>query len=212
MIDNARSTSLIKTVGIGLLVFGIGSLAYSYGPLIQAEGHYRAKQLTQSKQTTEDQQFNLAPTPTPIVPADTDFGIVIPKIEANAPIVADVDPYDSAAYQKALTKGVAQARGTGLPGSGQTMFLFAHASGDLLMARRYNSIFYLLNKLEPTDNFTIYFRGAPYTYQVAEIKTVVPSEVDYLTNDSDTDVILMTCTPPGTTWKRLLVLAKRVNN
>jgi len=200
-----RVLPLSTLFGILLLLFGAGNLGYEYGPLLIAETRYTIKQSA----SVQVQQvfFNEVATQKALEPVDTDFGILIPKIEANAPIVAEVDPYDSQIYQRELTKGVAHAAGTGLPGEDKTMFLFAHASGDIAMARRYNSIFYLLNKMEPNDEITIFYRGAPYKYQVSQVKTVNPDAVDYLENNSDTDLILMTCTPPGTTWKRLLVFA-----
>jgi len=194
-------------IGASLIILGLGALLVSYAPLAYQEFNYWWRQQSLAQSTN---QFSTdSPTPTPIVPIDPDFGIVIPKIGANAPVVATVDPYDPAVYQRALTKGVAHAKGSGLPDDNQTMFLFAHASGDILMAQRYNSVFYLLNKLEPEDEVTIYYQGEPITYTVTATKTVSPDAVDYLTNDPNTDLILMTCTPPGTTWKRLLVMAER---
>ncbi len=203
-----RILPLSTLFGILLLLFGAGSLGYEYGPLLVAETRYTIKQSAPA--SVQQLFFNEVTTQKALEPVDTNFGILIPKIEANAPIVTEVDPYDSNIYQRELARGVAHAKGTGLPGENKTMFLFAHASGDITMARRYNSIFYLLNKMEPSDEITIYYRGAPHKYQVTQVKTVNPDAVDYLENNSDADLILMTCTPPGTTWKRLLVLATLV--
>lgn len=214
MKNKPAKRSLTTIIGALLLLFGIGTLSYSYGPLLFAETRYQIKQVTykpalNQQAPSADVQTGETLEPVVITPVDTDFGIVIPKIDANAPIVANVDPYDSNAYQQALAHGVAQAQGSGVPTDNKTMFLFAHASGDLLMARRYNSIFYLLNKMEADDEITIYYRNLPYTYHVTAVKTVAPDAVNYLENTPDTDLILMTCTPPGTTWKRLLVFAKQ---
>ncbi|KXK08751.1 MAG: hypothetical protein UZ21_OP11001000302 [Microgenomates bacterium OLB22] len=57
-----------------------------------------------------------------IRPVDTDFGIVIPKINANARIVADVDPAQKKVYLDALEHGVAHAKGTALPGENGHIF------------------------------------------------------------------------------------------
>ncbi len=104
-------------------------------------------------------------------------------------------------YQRQLAKGVAHAAGTGVPDQERTRFLFAHASADILMARRYKSVIYLLNKLESGDQLVIYYRGAPYYYQVTASKEVSADAVNYLENNSEIDLILMSCTPPGTTWR-----------
>ncbi len=187
-------------VGAGLILVGAFALIYSFWPVAGAELKYSLAQMKTHENTAVEQ---------PILPVDDQFGIVIPKINANAPVVANVDPYNPDVYQQKLTKGVAHAQGTGLPNSERTMFLFAHSSGDLLMARRYNSVFYLLSKLVSDDEIVIYYRGAPYSYRVRQLKVVSPDSVEYLTDLVDTDLVLMTCTPPGTTWNRLLVLAKK---
>lgn len=205
---------LLTFLGLGLVTLGILALLFSYGSIAYQEIAYwsRSQQLL-TNTTTNNQSISAdSPSSVPITPIDSSFGIVIPKIAANAPVVANVDPYDSANYQKQLSKGVAHARGTGLPDEDKTMFLFAHSSGDILMAQRYNSVFYLLNKLSEGDQIDIYYQNQPHPYQVTAIKTVSPDSIDYLANISDTDLILMTCTPPGTTWKRLLVMAKKLES
>ncbi len=149
-----------------------------------------------------------------MVPRDTEFGIVIPKIRANARIVANVNPYDAREYQAALTRGVAHAKGTALPGDAGNMFLFSHSSVDFYNAARYNSIFYLLEKLEKNDEIFIFYKGAKYKYKVTDKKTVDAKAVSYLSpirQPADERLTLMTCWPPGTTWKRLLIIADAVS-
>lgn len=147
-----------------------------------------------------------------IIPIDRKFGIVIPKIGANATIVPNVNPYDSREYQVALTRGVAHAKGTAKPGGQGNIFLFSHSSVNFYEASRYNSVFYLLSKLEDDDTIVLYFDDAKYSYRVTQTATVSPKAVEYLTdkgNGKET-VTLMTCWPPGTTYKRLIVTAERI--
>lgn len=150
-------------------------------------------------------------TPKEIVPIDKDFGIVIPKIGANSKVIKDVDPFNPAVYQKALSYGVAHAKRTSLPGMGGNMFLFSHSSSDFLTARRYNSIFYLLSKLNPNDRIDIYFEQNKYAYSVFSKKIVEADDLSYLASNSRQDILtLMTCWPPGTSLRRLIVQAKRL--
>lgn len=191
-----------------LIIAGLAVLLVAYGPVLMAELGFIFRQHNSQfsgDNAQADSQF------AEIKPVDEDFGIVIPKINVNAAIVQDVDPYSSFEYQRQLAKGVAHAAGTALPDEERSMFLFAHASGDILMARRYNSVFYLLNKLEAGDQLLIYYRGAPYYYQVLSSKEVAADAVSYLENNDESDLILMTCTPPGTTWRRLLVFADKIS-
>ncbi len=149
---------------------------------------------------------------TEIKPVDKDFGIIIPKLGANAKIIANVDPYNSKIYQAALTKGVAQAKGTAVPNEIGNMFLFSHSSANILEAGRYNSIFYLLSKLEKNDEIYIFYKGEKYKYKVSQIKIVDAKDVSYLSGKSKVKtLILMTCWPAGTTYKRLIIIAKEAN-
>lgn len=142
-------------------------------------------------------------------PVYTDFGLVIPKIRANSKVIANVNPYREEIYQKALTLGVAHAEGTALPGKIGNTFIFAHSSGDWFTANRFNSVFYLLNKLEKNDEIDIYYQKQKYVYKVIEKKIVTPSEIDYLTKKgAKRTITLMTCWPPGTTLKRLIVIGE----
>ena len=192
-----------------LIVAGLTVLFVAYGPILVAELRFIFGQHINSQLIDDNGQANSQFAE--IKAVDEDFGIVIPKIKVNAAIVQDVDPYSSFEYQRQLAKGVAHAAGTALPDEERSMFLFAHASGDILMARRYNSVFYLLNKLEAGDQLLIYYRGAPYHYQVISSKEVAADAVSYLENNDESDLILMTCTPPGTTWRRLLVFADKIS-
>lgn len=147
-----------------------------------------------------------------LIPVDTDFGIVVPKIKANASVIRDVDPYNSKEYQYALTKGVAHAKGSALPGELGNVFLFAHSSDSFYNANRYNSVFYLLKKLEFGDQFYILKDQKVYEYEVFDSKIVSADEVHYITSSEfDQQATLMTCWPPGTTINRLIVKGKLLN-
>lgn len=195
-------------LGTLLLFVGIAIALATYWPIIVQEFSY------QKHLQNVSQQQKLPPSlrtiPTPIQP---DFSIVIPKINANAPIVANVDAGDPKEYQYALTKGVAHAKGSALPGDGGNAFLFSHSSADFFLATRYNSIFYLLGKLIPGDLIYIFRDGRRYTFQVQKVSTVNPNDVSYMekgNKGSDPRITLMTCWPPGTDFFRKIVEANLV--
>lgn len=135
--------------------------------------------------------------------------IEIPKIKARAPIVLNVDPWTQEDYQKQLKNGVAHAKGTSLPGEKGMIFLFAHSSDLPWRITRNNTAFFKLNKLKNGDTILLHKDGLKYTYKVKETKTVWPSEVSYLLGKDKDILILQTCTPPGTSFKRLLVFAEK---
>lgn len=155
------------------------------------------------------------------VPRDG-FYITIPKISAQAPVLENIDPFSEKVYRKALEKGVAHAIKTSLPGESGTIYLFAHSSDNPWNLTRYNTIFLRLGELEIGDEIIINKEGREFKYLVREKKVVWPSEIKYLkdlgknqltSDDSQRQgsakqvLILQTCTPIGTAFKRLLVFA-----
>jgi len=182
-------------IGVFLIISSLLLFVYIFAPIANVEINYI---LNKPKLTISNTN-----------PVDKDFGIVIPKIGANSKIVADVNPYNSNIYQLALTKGIAQAKGSAKPNETGNMFLFSHSSANLLEAAKYNSVFYLLSKLEKNDEVYVYYKNVKYKYVVAEKKLVDAKDISYLNPKSNIkELTLMTCWPAGTTYKRLLVIAK----
>ncbi len=138
------------------------------------------------------------------------FTLTIPKISAQAPVIPMVDPWDRKTYNEALKYGVAHAEGTGLPGDGKTIFLFAHSTGSPWEQLYYNTIFLRLGELRPGDEITIDLAKKRYQYRVTELKEVWPNEIKYLQETNKNQLILQTCTPIGTALKRLLVFAEPI--
>lgn len=144
-----------------------------------------------------------------IKPVSTDFGLVIEKINANAKIVAQVDPASEKEYIKALTQGIAEAKGSTEPGEPGNLFLFSHSTDAPWNIIRYNAIFYLLRELVPGDRVIVFYKGRRFDYIVFDKATTLPSDISFLTNRYDKPVLtLQTCDPPGTLLNRLVVRAK----
>ena len=153
----------------------------------------------------------------------SDTSIAIPKIDAYAEIVPNIDPTNYEEYMAALQKGVAHAKGTVLPGMVGNVYLFAHSAGNLFDIARFNAVFYLIGKLDKGDAIYVKFGNARFKYTVVDKKEVDPTDVQFLTknlgkiggkegvegiSEGDRTLTLQTCVPPGTDWRRLLVFAK----
>lgn len=145
-----------------------------------------------------------------LVPPDAEFSLVIPKIGASAKVFPNVDPTDEAAFLPLLTKGIAHAKGTVFPGVPGNTYLFAHSTDNWWNVGRYNAVFYLLKDLSPGDEIIVFFEGRRYNYAVTEKRTVPPTDVTALveSHGGPEQLVLQTCWPPGTTWERLLVIAR----
>lgn len=218
------------------IITGVVMVLAQFGPVLAVELSYRLDQATGRKRTVAEipassgvPQASMAPVasgePAPsiagfgeieenediIKPVSTDYGLVIEKINANAKIIADVDPASEKAYGEALKEGIAAAKGSTLPGEEGNLFLFSHSTDAPWNIIRYNAIFYLLRELEAGDRVIIFYKGRRFDYVVFDKQVTSPSDISFLTNRYDRPVLtLQTCDPPGTVLNRLIVRAKLV--
>lgn len=194
-----------------LILFSVLTLFFTFGPVLKEETKYNFNQALNVKYSLNTEQSGQpATSERPLTPPNKDFSIVIPKIGAVAPVVANVDSQNPDEYLKALRLGVAHAEGTFFPGEGKNTFLFAHSTDAFYNVGRYNAVFYLIGKLKPGDEINIFYRGELLRYEVFEKKVVDADDVQYLGQIGETETLtLQTCYPPGTTLKRLVVVARR---
>lgn len=143
-----------------------------------------------------------------------EFSIRIPRILAFAKVKTNVSPFDKKEYLPILEQGViAHAKNSALPGQkDKAMYLFAHSTSQGLQMVRKNSVFYLLGELKTDDPIFINYDGQVYGYKVYAQKIVKASDVEYLDyrEEGKEILILQTCWPLGTDWKRLLIFAERI--
>ncbi len=205
----------VRTLGYGLLILALIWLGFSFGPMISSEAAYRLHRevgINSNKDQGKGSFGRLLgnqvqdTSPIPVFPS---FGIVIEKIGANSKVVADVSAENETEYAEALKNGVAHAKGTVYPGQVGNSYLFAHSTLNAWDVPRYNAVFFLLRELNPGDRIIAYYQGKRFDYKVVEKKIVEANDVDFLTTNYNEPVLtLQTCWPPGTSWKRLIIIAK----
>ncbi|KKR28714.1 MAG: Sortase family protein [Candidatus Woesebacteria bacterium GW2011_GWA1_39_8] len=213
---------LLRGLGAGLIGFAVIGLIFSYAPIIKQEISYdlgfgggrniedqlqklNFVNVAEAEKTVRVQEEAKA------LGVDSYFSIVIPKIDAASNIIANVDAGNPDEYLAALKKGVAHAKGTYFPGQGKTTYLFSHSTDTAYNVSQYNAVFYLLRKLETGDKVLVFFADKKYLYEVESKSVVEADNTEFLQNISEGErLILQTCDPPGTTWKRLIVVAKPV--
>ncbi len=106
---------------------------------------------------------------------------------------------------------VAEAANLSHPGQKGTTYLFAHSTDSPVNFARYNAIFYLLDKLVVGDEVEIVYMGKLYKYRVTSVQILASSDTGYLVPQKEKEqLVLQTCYPPGTSWKRLIVVLDRV--
>lgn len=215
-------------IGTGLLFISLTYLVYLYYPLGTALASYLAYTTQSSNQvppvTTVPTIAPTSPpteiaTPTPTttpIPVIPEYSIEIPKIQAKADIITDVDPYDRNLYLNVLKKNVvAQSSTSNMAGggNGSSSYIFAHSTEQGINMVRKNAVFYLIGQLKNGDEVIINHNQRLYKYAVYKQLVVNASQTEYLLySEPDKEVlILQTCWPIGTDWKRLLVFGQRVD-
>ena len=211
---------LVRTIGNVLVLTSLVGMFYTFWPVGTAFLKHATDKLTGQK--FEAAQAASQPTETfgsllgksdpnlkILVPKDPNFSIIVEKIGADAPIIANVDASNKQVYTDALKRGVAHALGSSFPGQPGVTYLFAHSTDTIFNVPRFNAIFYLLNEMVAGDKIVVFFNGRRFDYLVSETKITEPEDVSYFTMKTAEQILVMqTCYPPGTTWKRLLVIAK----
>jgi len=226
---------ILRTIGNFLVLFAFFGVLATFGPALYYEVSFKIVQARGIKYTVVDTQtsplgeilkkqkaensqgisggFNeilAGPKEQILIPKDTDFSILIPRLGASTKVFPNIDPSNQNEFLPVLQNGVAHAKGTVFPGMKGNIYLFAHSTDNFWDVGRYNAVFYLLKDLKPGDDIVIFFENQRYNYVVTELKTVDPQDISYITkaNTGKEQLILQTCWPPGTTWKRLLVFAE----
>lgn len=194
-----------------LLLF-IGILLFLNAPILFTRAKSADPSKSQIISVQEMEAAKMDPTaplePGEVIPAGSQLSI--PKINVTAPLVFSSSAAE-ADIQTELTKGVVHYPGTANPGEFGNVFITGHSSNFWWIKGNYNYIFANLDKLELGDQAKIYFEGRKYVYSVTEIKVVEPSEVSVLTQGETPTLTLMTCTPVGTNWKRLIVKFNQIS-
>lgn len=216
-----KKVLLIRTLGNFIFLTAMSGLLFTFWPIISAQikhtndnlqgTRFEAAPIASATQSFGNLMGQTDPNVKILTPKDPNFSIIVEKIGADAPIVANVDASNKAVYEAALKKGVAHALGTSLPGKPGVTYLFAHSTDTIFNVPRYNAIFYLLDDMKEGDKIIVFFNGRRFDYRVTETKITEASDVSFFTmQTSEQILVLQTCYPPGTTWKRFLVIAKPV--
>lgn len=126
--------------------------------------------------------------------------IRIPSIDVNLPIYHGTE-------EGTLQTAVGHYEGSSLPIGGESTHAILTGHRGLPSARLFTD----LDRLEEGDVFYIKVLGEILEYQVDQIQTVLPSELDSLSITPGEDyVTLVTCTPYGINSHRLLVRGTRI--
>lgn len=163
---------------------------------------------------------NIIVDPNTAIQVSREPRLIIPKINVDVPVIYKDTMGRSQAetYEKqmdAMAKGVAWFGIDGAdsyPGQNGNTVLSGHSSNDWFDLGDLKFVFANLEKLKKDDTIYINYEGTRYTYSVTNTKVVLPTELSALKIGDDKPMLtLLTCTPLGTSQKRLLVFAEQIS-
>ena len=128
--------------------------------------------------------------------------IEIPKVRCNLPIYHGTD-------EAVLQVAIGHVPGSSLPVGGESTHCVLSGHRGLPSAKLFTN----LDELETGDVFMLRVLDETLTYEVDQIRTVLPNELgDLVIVEGEDYCTLVTCTPYGINSHRLLVRGHRVEN
>jgi sortase A len=226
----------LRFMGLGLLILGVSITFYILSPLILWQIYFAnnfssqniaspipkrdlvnpetiAGLIEQAKNSIGITDYtnanNWFPTyhPSDITkPKVSSYALSIPKINIKKAFVSTINTD--------LSKYLVNYPGTGIPADPGNAVIFGHSTlPQLFNSSDYKTIFANVFKLDIGDKIYVYLNDKTYSYKIYGIKIVNPSDTSIFSQDYDNSYLtLVTCTPPGTIWKRLIVKAKLEKN
>ncbi|PIV08364.1 hypothetical protein COS52_03095 [Candidatus Roizmanbacteria bacterium CG03_land_8_20_14_0_80_39_12] len=131
-----------------------------------------------------------------------EYFLTIPKLNiSKAKVVVGGDD---------LTKSLIHYVPKSMPGEFGNVSIFGHSTlPQLYNEKDYKTIFTYLPSLEKGDAIFVEVGDLEYEYEVTDMFVVNPDKISVLDQQYDAAYLtLVTCVPPGTFWKRLIVKAK----
>lgn len=128
--------------------------------------------------------------------------IEIPSVKIKLPLYHGLE-------EEILQQNIGHIEGTSLPVGGESTHAVVSGHRGLPSAKLFTD----LDQLETGDVFLFRILGKTYTYEIDQIRTVLPEEVQDLEIEEGKDLAtLVTCTPYGINSHRLLFRGHRVEN
>lgn len=214
-VSHKKSEGKGKILSLGLVIVGVLLLSTTIGPIVSFELFYSPNHNstappvnaeTSSSDFTEKDYTKASAW----FPKALSYKISQPGNEYTLSIPSvGIDHAKVIMGGEDLTKSLIQFTGP-YPGKIGSMVVFGHSTLPILYnPLNYETIFTKLPSLKKGDEITIFSDAVNYTYEVSNLRITTAEDLSVLSQDeSDAVLKLITCVPPGTTFKRLVVTAK----
>ena len=200
-------------IGVGIFLLAGALLPIIYYQLLESPKFYAlinpspssfvlGEEIPAQDYTKVSDWFPNAPRLSPLPSKITDYTLSIPKLGIkNAKVKIGGED---------LKKSLVQYSGTALPGQFGNTVIFGHSVlPQFYNPKNYITIFSTLPTLKVGNEIFVDFDGILYKYQVEQMYEINPSDISLLEQRYDGSYLsLITCVPPGTKLRRLVVLAR----
>lgn len=227
------SKRFVVSAGSVLTILGCGMMAYFALPVFAWEAFYKSTfasviapipdyspaaiapeeagssfSVLSAKETAVESDNTWFPKGT----ASKDYRPAVPLYTLSIPRIGILDA-EVSTVDSDLSQHLVQYWGTPVPPATGNTVLFGHSTLPHLFNRSdYTTIFANAHDLVENDLITVTVKNRIYTYKIYSIFITTPADLSVLDQNTDEKIItIVTCTPPGTTWKRLIIKARMIN-
>lgn len=224
--------TIIRFTGLGLSVIGLFFSLYTFFPLISWEIYVKpafanqtvAAPIPKKNIITKDQiqsllknraasfsgrDFSNAQSWLPMTYKEMQIGSQLSSYNFSIPKI-NIQNAEVSTIDTDLSKHLIQFPGTTTPPNKGNTVIFGHSTlPQLYNPKDYKTIFANIHDVKAGNTIIVTINNTLYTYKIYSITVVDAEDTSYLTQEYDNSYItIVTCTPPGTTWKRLILKAK----
>lgn len=140
----------------------------------------------------------VTPKSVPATPVPETNQLVIPRIDLTQTINTGPSQYE-------LSKGVWLIPQTSTPDKGSNTVMAGHR-----FTYAGPAVFYFLDKVQTNDRIVVDWQHKEYTYRVASIQAVTPTDLAVQKPSQKSELTLFTCTPLWTSKQRLVIVSDLV--
>src|SRR6185369_51558 len=130
------------------------------------------------------------------------YTMSVPKLKIENAVVSTVDTD--------INHHLVNFPGTAVPPNRGNAVVFGHSTlPQLYDPNNYKTIFANILDIKTGDKLLVTVNNILYTYDIISLTIIDPEDISYLTQPTDDSYLtIVTCTPPGTVWKRLIIKSK----
>lgn len=134
--------------------------------------------------------------------------IRIQKINIDAPLV--FPPKETEDLLNDLDKGVTHYPNSDLPGEMGTAMFLGHSAPPGWPDIKFDKVFDNIENLEPGDEIEVYYENCRYNYKMTNKEVLDKGQEipDHLTKEEKSSIMLISCWPPGSGTKRMVVIGE----